>query len=109
MTKIGSRPGRCWSRAICAAWRVKDSNLGRRTPTDLQSVPIADLPARFRDPGRPPIHGRVGSALDNVAAEALKSTLKVDYIHRQRFGTRAEARVKIASFSEYSTLSSLAI
>ncbi|MEV4583237.1 integrase core domain-containing protein [Nonomuraea jabiensis] len=40
--------------------------------------------------------GRVGCALDNAAAEALNSTLKVEYVHRHRFRTRAEARLKIA-------------
>ncbi|WP_372412150.1 transposase [Streptomyces luteireticuli] len=42
--------------------------------------------------------GRVGSALDNAVAEATNSTLKVEYIHRQRFRTRAEARIKIATW-----------
>jgi transposase InsO family protein len=42
--------------------------------------------------------GRVGCALDNAAAEALNSTLKVEYVHRQRFRTRAEARLKIATW-----------
>ncbi|WP_369407236.1 IS3 family transposase [Microtetraspora malaysiensis] len=28
----------------------------------------------------------------------VKSTLKVEYVHRQRFRTRAEARVKIATW-----------
>jgi putative transposase len=42
--------------------------------------------------------GRVGSALDNAAAEAFNSTIKVEYIHRHRFGTRAEARLKIATW-----------
>jgi len=42
--------------------------------------------------------GRVGSALDNAAAEAFNSTIKVEYIHRQRFRTRAEARLKIATW-----------
>jgi putative transposase len=42
--------------------------------------------------------GRVGSALDNAAAEAFNSTIKVEYIHRQRFGTRAEARLNIATW-----------
>ncbi len=41
--------------------------------------------------------GLVGSALDN-AAEALNSTLKVAYVHRQHFATRAEARVEIATW-----------
>ncbi|WP_157570515.1 IS3 family transposase [Microtetraspora malaysiensis] len=42
--------------------------------------------------------GRVGCALDNAAAEAFNSTLKVEYVYRQRFRTRAEARVKIATW-----------
>jgi hypothetical protein len=42
--------------------------------------------------------GRVGSALDNAAAEAFNSTSKVEYIHRHRFRTRAEARLKIATW-----------
>ncbi|MEU6783106.1 IS3 family transposase [Nonomuraea angiospora] len=42
--------------------------------------------------------GRVGCALDNAAAEAFNSTLKVEYVHRQRFRTRAEARLKIATW-----------
>ncbi|MGW4961480.1 IS3 family transposase [Nonomuraea sp. NPDC004186] len=42
--------------------------------------------------------GRVGCALDNAAAEALNSTLKVEYVHRHRFRTRAEARLKIATW-----------
>jgi transposase InsO family protein len=42
--------------------------------------------------------GRVGSALDNAAAEAFNSTIKVEYIHRHRFATRAEARLKISTW-----------
>jgi transposase InsO family protein len=42
--------------------------------------------------------GRVGCALDNAAAEAFNSTLKVEYAHRHRFRTRAEARLKIATW-----------
>jgi hypothetical protein len=42
--------------------------------------------------------GRVGCALDNAAAEAFNSTIKVEYIHRQRFQNRAEARLKIATW-----------
>jgi hypothetical protein len=44
--------------------------------------------------------GRVGSALDNAAAEAFNSTIKVEYIHRHHFRTRAEARLKIATWIE---------
>lgn len=42
--------------------------------------------------------GRVGSALDNAASEAFNSTIKVEYIHRRRFRTRTEARLKIATW-----------
>jgi putative transposase len=42
--------------------------------------------------------GRVGSALDNAAAESFNSTIKVEYIHRHRFTTRAEARLKISTW-----------
>ncbi|MEU0567403.1 integrase core domain-containing protein [Nonomuraea sp. NPDC005983] len=42
--------------------------------------------------------GRVGCALDNAAAEAFNSTLKVEYVHRHRFRTRAETRLKIAAW-----------
>ncbi|MFG2086799.1 integrase core domain-containing protein [Spirillospora sp. NPDC048824] len=36
--------------------------------------------------------------MDNAPAEAFNSTLKVEYVHRQHFATRAEARVKIATW-----------
>ncbi|MFI8793140.1 integrase core domain-containing protein [Streptomyces sp. NPDC055105] len=42
--------------------------------------------------------GRVGSGLDNAAAESFHSALKVEYIHRHRFATRAEARLKTATW-----------
>ncbi|WP_107090759.1 integrase core domain-containing protein [Streptomyces sp. WM6378] len=42
--------------------------------------------------------GRVGSALDNAAAESFHSTIKVEYIRRHRFTTRAEAWLKIATW-----------
>jgi hypothetical protein len=48
--------------------------------------------------GVPQSMGRVGSALDNAAAEAFNSTIKVEYIHRHRFATCAEARIKISTW-----------
>ncbi|MEZ0076944.1 putative transposase [Planotetraspora sp. GP83] len=42
--------------------------------------------------------GRVGCALDNAAAESFNSTLKVEFVHRHRFATRDQARVKIATW-----------
>ncbi|WP_433527514.1 IS3 family transposase [Nocardia pseudovaccinii] len=41
---------------------------------------------------------RFGSALDNSPAEAFNSTLKVEFAHRHRFRTRAEARLKIVTW-----------
>lgn len=42
--------------------------------------------------------GRVGSALDKAVAGSFHSTIKVEYIHRHRFATRTEARLKIATW-----------
>jgi hypothetical protein len=42
--------------------------------------------------------GRVGSALDNAAAEAFNSTLKVEFVHRHRFATPVEARIQVATW-----------
>lgn len=42
--------------------------------------------------------GRVGSALDNAAAEAVNSTIKVEVVHRTRFTTRAQARAVIGAW-----------
>jgi putative transposase len=42
--------------------------------------------------------GRVGSALDNAAAEAFNSIIKVEYVHRHHFRSRTEARLKIATW-----------
>jgi transposase InsO family protein len=42
--------------------------------------------------------GRVGSALDNAAAEAVNSTIKVELVHRRRFPTRAAARTEIGTW-----------
>ncbi|MFC6930552.1 IS3 family transposase [Actinomadura yumaensis] len=43
--------------------------------------------------------GRAGCALDNAAAEASNSTLKVEFVHRQHFTTRAQARIKVATWT----------
>jgi putative transposase len=42
--------------------------------------------------------GRVGSALDNAAAEAVNSTIKVELVHRRRFATRTAARTEIGTW-----------
>ncbi|WP_431918098.1 integrase core domain-containing protein [Nonomuraea jabiensis] len=40
----------------------------------------------------------MGCALDNAAAEAFNRPLKVEYVHRHLFRTRAEARLKMATW-----------
>ena len=40
--------------------------------------------------------GRAGSALDNAVAESFNSVLKVEFVHRHTFATRAEARIRVA-------------
>lgn len=42
--------------------------------------------------------GRVGSALDNAAAEAVNSTIKVELVHRRQYATRAAARAEIGAW-----------
>lgn len=42
--------------------------------------------------------GRVGSALDNAVSESFNSVLKVEFVHRHSFATRAEARMRIATW-----------
>ncbi len=42
--------------------------------------------------------GRVGSCFDNAVAGATFSTIKVEYVHRRQFRTRAEARLKVATW-----------
>ncbi|MFI6802146.1 integrase core domain-containing protein [Streptosporangium canum] len=42
--------------------------------------------------------GRVGCALDNAAAESFNATIKVEFAYRHRFATRAEARLRIATW-----------
>ncbi len=42
--------------------------------------------------------GRVGSALDNAAAESFNSTLKTEFVHRRLFPTRADARRQIGAW-----------
>ncbi|RBQ11618.1 IS3 family transposase [Spongiactinospora rosea] len=88
----------CASLQMAAATRGGDSD-GVIFHTDRGSEYTA---ARHQEPclrlGVVQSMGRVGCALDNAAAEAFNSTLKVEYVHRHRFRTRAEARLKIATW-----------
>ncbi|MET8982639.1 integrase core domain-containing protein [Streptomyces sp. NPDC004539] len=40
----------------------------------------------------------VGSCFDNAVSEAFNSVLKVEYVHRHTFATRADARIRIATW-----------
>ena len=42
--------------------------------------------------------GRVGSALDNAAAESFNSTLEFELLPRRRFATKDQARREVAAF-----------
>ena len=42
--------------------------------------------------------GRVGSALDNAAAESFNSTLEFELLSRRRFATKDQARREIAGY-----------
>ncbi|WP_328778929.1 IS3 family transposase [Streptomyces canus] len=42
--------------------------------------------------------GRVGSCFDNAVSKAFNSVLKVEYVHRHTFATRAAARIRIATW-----------
>jgi transposase InsO family protein len=42
--------------------------------------------------------GRVGSALDNAAAESFNSTLEHELLSRRRFATKEQARRGVARF-----------
>ncbi|WP_093804339.1 integrase core domain-containing protein [Streptomyces sp. Wb2n-11] len=42
--------------------------------------------------------GGVGSVLDNAAGESFHSVPKLEYVHRQRFAARAEARLRTVTW-----------
>ncbi|TDC55613.1 transposase [Actinomadura sp. KC345] len=67
-------------------------------PVELAEYTAARTAAACRILGVVQSMGRVGCALDNAAAEAFNSTLKVEFVHRHRFATRAEARIKVATW-----------
>ena len=48
--------------------------------------------------GDRPVHGKVGSALDNAAAESFFSTLQQERINTRRYTTRTQARHDIANW-----------
>ncbi|TWP43217.1 transposase [Lentzea tibetensis] len=67
-------------------------------PIESAEYTAAATAAACRSLGIVQSMGRVGCALDNAVAEAFNSTLKVEFVHRQHFRTRAEARIKVATW-----------
>jgi transposase InsO family protein len=66
---VASKPSRAVGVATaCARWKVRQSR------------------------------GRVGPCFDSAVAGATFSTIKVEYVHRRRFRTRTEARLRIATW-----------
>jgi transposase InsO family protein len=73
---------------LAAAVRAVFDDSGGTYGSEYTSAELAAACARWRV--RPSM-GRVGSCFDNAVAEATFSTIKVEYVHRRPFRTRAEA------------------
>ena len=69
-----------------------------RRPVEFTEYTAAALGRLCRAVGVVQSMGRVGCALDNSPAEAFNSTLKVEFVHRHRFATRAEAALRIVTW-----------
>ncbi|WP_433513230.1 integrase core domain-containing protein [Nonomuraea sp. CA-143628] len=66
-------------------------------PSSSRLVRPGPLPGPVAASGRGAVDGP-GRLPDNAAAEAFNSTLIVAYVHRHRFHTKAEPRMKIATW-----------
>jgi transposase InsO family protein len=86
--------------ALCTAVAVRGGDVdGVIFHSDKGGEYTGDLFARACDAlGVTQSMGRVGSALDNAAAESFNSTLEHELLSRQRFATKADARRAVARF-----------
>ena len=86
--------------ALCMAASVRGGNVsGVIFHSDKGGEYTADLFARTcKALGVVQSMGRVGSALDNAAAESFNSTLEWEVLSRRHFATKAQARREIAAF-----------
>ncbi|MGH9135806.1 MAG: IS3 family transposase [Acidimicrobiales bacterium] len=86
--------------ALCMAAAVRGGDVdGVIFHTDKGGEYVGDLFARACDTlGVTQSMGRVGSALDNAAAESFNSTLEHELLSRQRFHTKDQARRQVARF-----------
>ena len=86
--------------ALCNAAAVRGGDVdGVIFHSDKGGEYVGDLFARACDSlGVTQSMGRVGSALDNAAAESFNSTLEHELLSRRRFATRDQARREVARF-----------
>jgi putative transposase len=86
--------------ALCMAAAVRGGDVdGVVFHTDKGGEYVGDLFARACSAlGVTQSMGRVGSALDNAAAESFNSTLEHELLSRRRFATRDQARRDVARF-----------
>jgi transposase InsO family protein len=86
--------------ALCMAAAVRGGNIsGVIFHTDKGGEYTGDtFAATCKALGVVQSMGRVGSALDNAAAESFNSTLEWELLSRWRFATKAQARQEVARF-----------
>ncbi|MGH3864430.1 IS3 family transposase, partial [Actinokineospora sp.] len=86
--------------ALCMAAAVRGGNVaGVIFHTDKGAEYTGDVFARACDAlAVTQSMGRVGSALDNAAAESFNSTLEHELLSRRRFATRDQARREVATY-----------
>jgi transposase InsO family protein len=86
--------------ALCMAAAVRGGDVtGVIFHTDKGGEYVGDLFARACAAlGVTQSMGRVGSALDNAAAESFNSTLEHELLSRQQFATKDQARREVARF-----------
>ena len=86
--------------ALCMAAAVRGGEVaGVVFHTDKGGEYVGDLFARACTAlGVTQSMGRVGSALDNAAAESFNSTLEHELLSRRHFATRDQARREVAAY-----------
>ena len=86
--------------ALCMAAAVRGGNVsGVIFHSDKGGEYTADMFAKTCEVlGVVQSMGRVGSALDNAAAESFNSTLEFELLSRRHFATKAQARSEVAAF-----------
>jgi transposase InsO family protein len=86
--------------ALCMAAGMRGGDVnGVVFHSDKGGEYVGDLFAQTcESPGVTQSMGRVGSALDNAAAESFNSTLEHELLSRRHFATKDQARRQVARF-----------